>query len=67
LSGQRSKAEIRFSSNFSVYVLPPDGVCLYAENRKVFLRGQLYCAIALHIGAAERLLCAPGGKKNLTQ
>ena len=45
-----SAGEIRFSPNFSVYVLPPDGVCLYSENRKVFLRGELYCAVASRIG-----------------
>jgi oxazoline/thiazoline synthase len=43
-------SEIRFSPNFSVYVLPPDGVCLYSENRKIFLRGELYCAVATGIG-----------------
>src|ERR1700728_188492 len=45
-----SSGEIRFSPHFSVYILPPDGVCLYSENRKVFLRGELYCAVASHIG-----------------
>jgi ribosomal protein S12 methylthiotransferase accessory factor len=51
---QRGNGEIRFSPNFSVYVLPPDVVCLYSENRKVFLRGELYCALASRIGAGER-------------
>ena len=51
--GQQRTGEIRFSPNFSVYVLPPDGVCLYSENRKVFLRGELYCAVASRIGAGE--------------
>jgi bacteriocin biosynthesis cyclodehydratase domain-containing protein len=45
--------EIRFSPNFSVYVLPPDVVCLYSENRKIFLRGELYCAVATRIGEGE--------------
>src|ERR1700728_156356 len=45
-----SSGEIRFSPHFSVYILPPDGVCLYSENRKVFLRGELYCAVASRIG-----------------
>ena len=54
LFGRRSKSAIRFAPNFSVYVLPPDGVCLYAENRKVFLRGELYCALASRIRAGER-------------
>jgi ribosomal protein S12 methylthiotransferase accessory factor len=48
------KWRARFSPNFSVYVLPPDVVCLYSENRKVFLRGELYCALASRIGAGER-------------
>ena len=51
LSGELSTGEIRFSPNFSVYILPPDSVCLYSENRKVFLRGELYCALAARIGA----------------
>ena len=49
-SDDESSGEIRFSPHFSVYILPPDGVCLYSENRKVFLRGELYCAVASRIG-----------------
>ena len=30
---EESAAEIRFAPNFSVYILPPDGVCLYSDNR----------------------------------
>src|ERR1700733_12523190 len=52
-SEQQDNDEIRFSPNFSVYVLPPDVVCLYSENRKVFLRGELYCALASCIGAGR--------------
>ena len=40
----------RFAPNFTVYVLPPDAVCLYSENRKFFLHGELYCALASAIG-----------------
>src|ERR1700689_5252696 len=40
----------RFAPNFTVYVLPPDVVCLYSEDRKFFLHGELYCAIAAAIG-----------------
>src|SRR5258708_3212633 len=54
VSGHHSTGGIRFAPNFSVYVLPPDGVCLYSENRKIFLRGELYCAVASRIGAGER-------------
>jgi len=45
--------EIQFAPNFSVYVLPPDVVCLYSEDRKFFLHGELYCALASRIGAGE--------------
>jgi oxazoline/thiazoline synthase len=40
----------RFAPNFTVYVLPPDVVCLYSEDRKFFLHGELYCALASAIG-----------------
>src|SRR5437868_12532125 len=40
----------RFAPNFTVYVLPPDVVCLYSEARKFFLHGELYCALASAIG-----------------
>jgi oxazoline/thiazoline synthase len=39
-----------FAPNFSVYVMPPDVVCLYSEDRKFFLHGELYCALATAIG-----------------
>jgi oxazoline/thiazoline synthase len=51
---QNSKDVPRFAPNFTVYVLPPDTVCLYSEDRKFFLHGELYCALATAIG--------PGGK-----
>jgi oxazoline/thiazoline synthase len=40
----------RFAPNFTVYVLPPDAVCLYSEDRKFFLYGELYCKLAAAIG-----------------
>src|ERR1700722_1759647 len=46
---QSSKDIPQFAPNFSVYVLPPDVVCLYSENRKFFLHGELYCALAVAI------------------
>jgi oxazoline/thiazoline synthase len=49
-----SKAVPRFSPNFSVYLLPPDAVCLYSEDRKFFLHGELYCALASAIGKGGR-------------
>src|ERR1700741_2231554 len=41
---------LRFAPNFTAYLLPPDVVCLYSENRKFFLHGDLYCALATAIG-----------------
>ena len=40
----------QFAPNFTVYVLPPDTVCLYSEDRKFFLHGEVYCALASVIG-----------------
>ncbi|HEY1748070.1 MAG TPA: TOMM precursor leader peptide-binding protein [Xanthobacteraceae bacterium] len=44
----------RFAPNFTVYVLPPDAVCLYSEDRKFFLYGELYCKLAAAIGAGGK-------------
>ncbi len=44
----------QFAPNLSVYVLPPDAVCLYSEDRKFFLYGAIYCVLAERIGAGER-------------
>src|SRR2546428_11255032 len=51
-----SKDSPRFAPNFSVYVLPGDVVCLYSEDRKFFLHGELYCALAYAIGEGGRSL-----------
>ena len=48
-----AKTSPQFAPNFSVYVLPPDVVCLYSEDRKFFLHGALYCALASAIGAGK--------------
>jgi bacteriocin biosynthesis cyclodehydratase domain-containing protein len=45
-----SKIVPQFAPNFTVYVLPPDAVCLYSEDRKFFLHGELYCVLASAIG-----------------
>src|SRR5882672_3482375 len=45
---------LRFAPNFTAYVLPPDAVCLYSEDRKYFLHGELYCALATAIGKNGR-------------
>ncbi len=47
---QTRKDILRFRPNFTAYVLPPDVVCLYSEDRKFFLHGALYCAMATAIG-----------------
>src|SRR5579871_12964 len=49
-SSKSGKDALRFAPNFTVYVLPPDAVCLYSEDRKFFLHGELYCALASAIG-----------------
>jgi oxazoline/thiazoline synthase len=46
----------QFAPNFTVYVLPPDVVCLYSEHRKFFLYGELYRAIAAVIGSGKNFL-----------
>src|SRR3954453_20246031 len=45
---------VRFAPNYTAYVLPPDVVCLYSEDRKFFLHGELYCAMATAIGKNGR-------------
>src|SRR5271165_6346303 len=45
---------LQFAPNFSVYVLPPDVVCLYSEDRKFFLHGELFCALTSAIGEGGR-------------
>src|ERR1700742_3689193 len=47
---QARKDILRFAPNFTAYVLPPDAVCLYSEDRKFFLHGALYCSLATAIG-----------------
>src|SRR5436309_3760678 len=48
-----SKDVPQFAPNFTVYVLPPDVVCLYSEDRKFFLHGALYCALASAVGVGK--------------
>jgi bacteriocin biosynthesis cyclodehydratase domain-containing protein len=62
MTGNRSKSPTRqagkdvpqFAPNFTVYVLPPDVVCLYSEDRKFFLHGTLYCALASAIAEGRK-------------
>ncbi len=49
-----SKDVPQFAPNFTVYVLPSDVVCLYSEDRKFFLHGKLYCALASAIAKGGR-------------
>src|SRR4029077_4051716 len=37
-----------------IFVLPPDVVCLYSEDRKFFLHGEVFCALAPAIGDGGR-------------
>ena len=53
---QAGKGVLQFAPNFTAYVLPPDVVCLYSEDRKFFLHGELYCALASAIGKNGRSL-----------
>jgi oxazoline/thiazoline synthase len=60
-STKRSNKEVlQFAPNFTAYAMPPDVVCLYSEDRKFFLHGELYCALAAAIGTngidADRLV-----------
>src|SRR5260221_8880762 len=50
VASKTRKDILRFAPNFTVYLLPPDVVCLYSEDRKFFLHGELYCALASAIG-----------------
>jgi ribosomal protein S12 methylthiotransferase accessory factor len=43
----------QFAPNYSVYVLPPDAVCFYSEDRKFFLHGELFCIVADAIAAGK--------------
>src|ERR1700742_102588 len=40
-----SKNALQFAPNFTIYTMLPDVVCLYSEDRKFFLHGELYCAL----------------------
>ncbi len=53
-SRDASKDVPRFAPNFSAYVIPPNVVCLYSDNRKFFLHGELYCALALAISKGRK-------------
>jgi oxazoline/thiazoline synthase len=44
----------QFAPNFTVYLLPPDTVCLYSEDRKFLLHGELYCALAAAIAKGRK-------------
>ena len=55
-SGKLPEKEVLgFAPNFSVYVLSSNVVCLYSEDRKFFLYGELYYALAIAIGAGRSI------------
>jgi oxazoline/thiazoline synthase len=54
ITQHNSKDIPRFAPNFTVYVLPREVVCLYSEDRKFFLHGELYCALASAIGEGRK-------------
>src|ERR1700736_5388338 len=54
LTRHESKDVPQFAPNFTVYVLPPDVVCLYSEDRKFLLHGELYCSLAAAIAKGGR-------------
>ena len=58
---QASKDALQFAPNFNAYVLPPDVVCLYSEDRKFFLHGELYCTLASAIAKGM----TKGGKSEI--
>jgi bacteriocin biosynthesis cyclodehydratase domain-containing protein len=51
---QNSKDILQFAPNFTVYALPSDVVCLYSEDRKFFLHGAVFSAMASAIGQHGR-------------
>jgi oxazoline/thiazoline synthase len=55
-SRRAAKDIAQFAPNFTVYILPPDAVCLYSEDRKFFLHGELYCELARVIGKGGKSL-----------
>src|SRR5579864_3430543 len=55
-SRRATKDIAQFAPNFTVYLLPPDQVCFYSEDRKFFLHGELYCELAAAIGKGDKSL-----------
>jgi oxazoline/thiazoline synthase len=54
LTRRSGKDVPQFAPNFTVYLLPPDVVCLYSEDRKFLLHGELYCALTATIAKGEK-------------
>lgn len=48
------KAVPQFAPNFTVYALPPDTVCLYSDDRKFLLHGEIYYALASAIAEGKK-------------
>lgn len=51
---RNGKVVPQFAPNFTVYALSPDTVCLYSEDRKFLLHGELYCALAIAIAEGRK-------------
>ena len=49
-----AKDALQFAPNFTAYLIPPDIVCFYSEDRKFFLHGELYCALVSAIAKGGR-------------
>jgi oxazoline/thiazoline synthase len=52
----RDRDVLQFAPHFSIYLLPSKSVCLYSEDRKFLLHGELYCALAAAISEGGRTL-----------
>src|SRR5579863_2241772 len=49
----KGTAVLQFAPHFSVYQVAAETVCLYSEDRKFLLHGELYCALAAAIVDGE--------------
>jgi oxazoline/thiazoline synthase len=56
MPSRATKDIAQFAPNFSVYLLPPDQVCFYSEDRKFFLHGELVYELTRTIGKGGKSL-----------
>ena len=66
-SSRPAKDIVQFAPNFTAYVLPDHVVCLYSEDRKFFLHGELYVLGRMGdaISARGRLVIRKSGTEPL--